>query len=173
MQAGEDLRIWLVSAVVFTYLPHFFQLWVCVDEKFNLEVVPSNSLTGECSRVSLLATLFSNYEYVCVDEKFNSEVVPSKSWLASAVVFPCLPQVILVGSHRLTRTSLSQWSMHANTHIHKQTRLYFFSTPSLTMQEMNLWPLVMLMKAAKQPNRFEVPSLVSESTTGWEKMARV
>ena len=41
------------------------------------------------------------------------------------------------------------------------------------MQEMNLWPLVMLMKAAKQPNRFEVPSLVSESTTGWEKMARV
>ena len=28
MQAGEDLPIWLVSAVVFTYLPHFLQLWV-------------------------------------------------------------------------------------------------------------------------------------------------
>ena len=51
------------------------------------------------------------------------------AWLVSAVVFPCLPQVILVGSHRLTRTFLSQWSMHANTHIHTQTRLYFFSTP--------------------------------------------
>ena len=51
------------------------------------------------------------------------------AWLVSAVVFPCLPQVILVGSHRLTRTSLSQWSMHANTNIHKQTCLYFFSQP--------------------------------------------
>ena len=98
----------------------------------------SPNLTGECSRVPLLATSHLGW------------VTPPHANLS-------LPMI------------------NARKHTYTQTNtfIFFLTTPPLTMQEMNLWPLVMLMKAAKQPNRFEVPSLVSESTTGWEKMARV
>ena len=140
MQAGEDLpsldwRVQSCSPASHTFSNYEY---VCADEKFNSEVVPSNSLTGECSRVPLLATSHLGW------------VTPPHANLS-------LP-MINARKHKYTQTNMF---------------IFFLTTPPLTMQDINLWPLVMLMKAAKQPNRFEVPSLVSESTTGWEKMARV
>ena len=53
---GECSRVHLLATLFTTMSILHMSIHTCVDEKFNLEVVPSNSLTGECSRVPLLAT---------------------------------------------------------------------------------------------------------------------